>query len=50
MERYNVEEDFIDNHSVEITKENMKILVNDKLHPFGHGYCLGSMIKGYKNL
>lgn len=39
---YNISEDFIDSqNTVEITEENMKILLNDPKHPFGHGYCLG---------
>lgn len=37
---YGVKEDFIQNHSMLATKENLEIMLNDPKHPFGHGYCL----------
>lgn len=40
IKNYNVNENFIDSDSIIINKENMKILLNDEKHPFGHGYCL----------
>jgi hypothetical protein len=40
-EKYHVTDDFIQNHSVEVTNNNLAILLNDPKHPFGHGYCLG---------
>lgn len=38
---YGVEDDFISRNTVLVTSENMKVLLNDSKHPFGHGYCLG---------
>lgn len=46
MSRYKVPEDFIVNDTVEVTRENMKILLNDTKHPFGHGYCLAMKLLG----
>ena len=39
-EIYNVKDDFIKNNTIEVTKENMNIMMNDTKHAFGHGYCL----------
>lgn len=39
--RYNVNKDFFINGTVDVTEDNMKILLNDQRHNFGHGYCLG---------
>ncbi|ARF11064.1 hypothetical protein Hokovirus_4_38 [Hokovirus HKV1] len=38
--KYNVNDDFIQQHTVLINQENIRILLNDDKHPFGHGYCL----------
>jgi len=38
---YSVQDDFIDQGSIEVNLENMKIMLNDPKHAFGHGYCLG---------
>lgn len=38
---YNVDNNFITDNTIEVTPENMKIMLNDAKHPFGHGYCLG---------
>lgn len=40
IRKYGVGEDFIQNKSVEINEENVKIFLNDTEHPFGYGYCL----------
>ncbi len=40
IEKYGVEKDFIKDGAMIATKENLKIMLNDKKHPFGHGYCL----------
>eukprot|EP01080_Neovahlkampfia_damariscottae_P002616 gene2616-3576_t len=40
-EKYNVSNDFIESNTIEVNKENMKIMLNDSKHAFGHGYCLG---------
>jgi hypothetical protein len=45
IDKYNVNDDFIVSDgtpgTVSCNAENMNILLNDNLHPFGHGYCLG---------
>jgi len=38
---YKVGSKFIDKHTIKVNKKNMKIMLNDDKHPFGHGYCLG---------
>lgn len=40
IEKYEVPDDWIENNSILITEENMEIMLNDKKHSFGHGYCL----------
>lgn len=45
-DNYGVTETFIQQNSVEVTQENMNILLNDSKHPFGHGYCLGMALMG----
>ena len=45
-EKYNVDDSFIVNDTVLVTKENINILLNDPKHPFGHGYCLGVALCG----
>jgi len=40
QDKYSVNDNFIDQHSVLATQENLNILLNDEKHPFGHGYCL----------
>ena len=37
---YGVSEDFIDKNTISVNENNMKIMLNDTKHPFGHGYCL----------
>lgn len=40
-EQYGVGDDFISEHNViDYSLENMKILINDPKHNFGHGFCL----------
>ena len=45
-EKYDVEDDFIENSTILATKENLKIMLNDTKHPFGHGYCLAASLLG----
>lgn len=40
-EKYSVNDKWIYKDSIEVTKKNMEILLNDEKHPFGHGFCLG---------
>ena len=39
-QKYGVKDDFIEDNTILITKDNIKIMLNDTKHPFGHGYCL----------
>ncbi len=39
-EKYNVQDDFIVNDTMLVTENNIKILLNDTKHPFGHCMCL----------
>jgi len=43
---YNVEDDFIVDHTMLVNAENLSIMVADTKHPFGHGYCLGMALLG----
>lgn len=45
-EKYGVGDDFFVGGTVAVTVENMKILLNDPKHPFGHGYCLSMALAG----
>lgn len=45
-EKYNVNDNFIENDTMLITKKNLKIVLNDEKHPFGHGYCLAMTLLG----
>lgn len=40
-QKYNVSNNFIENNTILVNKENMDIMLNDEKFPFGHGYCLG---------
>ena len=40
QKEYSVDDDFIQQDSVEAIEHNLAILLNDGKHPFGHGYCL----------
>jgi hypothetical protein len=37
---YNVENNFIQNDTILVDEKNMKIMLHDTRHSFGHGYCL----------
>lgn len=39
-ESYGVPDDFIERDTILATPDNMKIMLNDTKHNFGHGYCL----------
>lgn len=39
--KYHVDDTWISNDTINIDEKNMKIMLNDTKHPFGHGYCLG---------
>jgi hypothetical protein len=40
-EKYGVDNTFIENSTMLVNEANIKIMLNDTLHPFGHGYALG---------
>lgn len=44
--KYQVEKDFIINSTIDATKRNLEIMMNDPKHPFGHGYCLAAILQG----
>ncbi len=46
MQTYGANADFIASHSVAASPKNLKILLEDPLHPFGHGYCLAAALAG----
>lgn len=46
MEKYHVDSHFIENNTMMATKENLKIMLNDTKHPYGHGYCLAMALLG----
>jgi hypothetical protein len=46
-DNYGTSDDFIDRDSMEATETNLKVMLNDPLHPFGHGYCLAWALCDY---
>lgn len=38
--KYGVNDNFIENNTMLVNEENIKIMLNDDKYPFGHGYCL----------
>ncbi|AYV78797.1 MAG: hypothetical protein Edafosvirus34_7 [Edafosvirus sp.] len=47
--KYNVGNNFIENNTILINKENIQIMLCDDKHSFGHGYCLASSLLGKSN-
>ena len=45
-EKYGVDDDFIENDTMLVNVENLKIMLNDTKHPFGHGYCISAALLG----
>ena len=48
QEKYGVSDDFIEDHTILATKENLNIMLNDNKHPFGHGYCLALALLNFQ--
>lgn len=46
-EKYGIRDDFITDDTILVTPRNMKIMLNDPKHSFGHGYCLAMAIYGW---
>jgi hypothetical protein len=45
--KYGVPDDFIDAEgTIEATESNLKLLLGDELHPFGHGFCIAAALQG----
>lgn len=45
--KYGVGDDFIaPNNTTDAILVNLKLLLNDSKHPFGHGYCLAAELLG----
>lgn len=47
QELYGIPDNFIEKDSVEATLDNLKLLLNDGKHPFGHGYCLAWALQDF---
>ena len=47
QEKYAVADDFIVDHTILATKQNLQLLLDDSKHPFGHGYCLTAALANY---
>lgn len=43
---YPVGDDFIQEGTIAITRENIHIMLNDPAHPFCYGYCMAMVILG----
>lgn len=46
MDKYGVSDEFIIDDSMQCTIENVRIMLNDTMHSFGHGYCLAMALMG----
>ena len=44
--RYGVDKYFIENDTMLVNEQNIKLMLNDDKHPFGHGYCLAMTLLG----
>lgn len=44
VDKYKVDKDFIVDNTIEITEKNLDIMLNDTLHPYGHGYALAELL------
>lgn len=49
-EKYNVSDDFIQDHTMKATKDNLSIMLNDDRHPFGHGYCMAIALQDFDDI
>lgn len=43
-QKYNVDDNFIQDHTMLANKHNLNIMLNDTTHPYGHGYCLANAL------
>lgn len=43
-EKYNVDDDFIQNDTILIDQKVLKIMINDTKERFGHGYCMAGCL------
>lgn len=43
-DKYQVDDDFIVNHTMLVNKRNLEIMLNDDKHAFGHCFCLSSAL------
>ena len=50
MEKYGVNDSFIENDTMLAIDENLVIMLNDEKHPFGHGYCLAMALLELEDL
>lgn len=47
QEKYGVSPDFIEASTILVTPDNIRIMLWDTKHPFGHGYCLAMALLGW---
>ena len=50
QEMYELDDDFIENDTMLATDENLTIMLNDDVHPYGHGYCLAMALLDLEEL
>lgn len=48
-EKYSVDESFIEDDTILVTEEHIKIMMHDGKHPFGHGYCLAMSLLDHED-
>jgi hypothetical protein len=46
-DEYGVDSSFIEKNTILATEENLKIMLEDDTHSFGHGYCLAAALEGF---
>jgi hypothetical protein len=44
MKEYGVDKTFIEDDTMIVNEENIRIMLNDTKHAFGHGYCLAMVL------
>ena len=50
IEKFHVDESFIENDTMLAIEENLNIMLIDEKHPFGHGYCLAMALQDFEYL
>jgi hypothetical protein len=50
MDKYEVNNDFIEQDTMLVTRGNITVMLNDDRHAFGHGYCLAMALLNMEDL